>query len=153
MTNLKNNLNENLLILADDDSDDCELFQDAITTINVNVRTIIFNGGIQLMNYLNDENAELPDILFLDLNMPIMNGFECLEEIRKNIRLKDICIIIFSTSFNPSDVDKSYALGANGYIQKPYSQSEMKNILKSTLDTDWNDPCSALDNHNFVIQA
>jgi len=153
MTDFIKKSDENLIILADDDPDDCELFQDAITAINVNVRTIIINGGIQLMDYLNDENAELPDILFLDLNMPLMNGFECLEDIRKNVRLRNICVIIFSTSSNPSDIDKSYNLGANAYIQKPLSEREMKDILKNTLDTDWNDPCSALDSHNFVMKT
>ena len=146
-------INNSLLVLADDDPDDCELFQESITALNVNVQTIIFEGGVQLMDYLKDENAELPDILFLDLNMPLKNGFECLKEIRTNVRLKDICVIIFSTSFNPADVNKSYQLGANAYIQKPFSHEEMKKILKNTLDTDWNDPCSALDSHNFVIQA
>ena len=85
--------------------------------------------------------------------MPVKNGFECLKEIRSNERLKKICTIIFSTSYNNSDIELSYKLGANAYIQKPFNREEMQNILKNTLDTDWNDPCSALDKHNFVLHA
>lgn len=149
MRHLKNNL----LVLTDDDPDDCEFFLDTIETINVEIPIRVFNGGDQLMEYLKNVNSKLPDIIFLDLNMPVKNGFECLREIRSINRLKDICTIIFSTSYNSSDIELSYKLGANAYIQKPFNQEEMQNILKNTLDTDWNDPCSALEKHNFVLQA
>tara|TARA_R110002126_G_scaffold166607_1_gene314262 strand:- start:9820 stop:10293 length:474 start_codon:yes stop_codon:yes gene_type:complete len=146
-------LKNNLLVLTDDDPDDCEFFLDTIETINIDIPIQVFNGGDQLMEYLTNINSKLPDIIFLDLNMPVKNGFECLKEIRSNERLKKICTIIFSTSYNNSDIELSYKLGANAYIQKPFNREEMQNILKNTLDTDWNDPCSALDKHNFVLHA
>jgi len=144
---------KNLVVLADDDVDDRELFQDAVGCIDADVNIVIFENGTKLMEYLNTPNATLPDILFLDINMPKKHGFDCLSEIRANENLQTMCVIMFSTSHGSYDVDKSYSLGADGYIQKPYTQSEMKRILKSTLDTDWKDPCAALHRHNFIIKA
>lgn len=143
----------NLVLLVDDDADDRELFADAIAEIDANVEILILDGGKKLLEFLFAKNQKLPDILFLDINMPVKNGFECLEEIRAHETTKNLCVIMFSTSHGRFDVDKSYALGADGYIQKPFSISEMRNVLKKTLDTDWKDPCTALDRHNFVIQA
>lgn len=146
-------LRNNLLVLTDDDPDDCEFFLDTIETIDIDIPIRVFRRGDHLMEYLTNENSKLPDIIFLDLNMPVKNGFECLKEIRSNDKLKKICTIIFSTSYSNSDIELCYQLGANAYIQKPFNQEEMKNILKNTLDTDWNDPCSTLEKHNFVLQA
>ena len=143
----------NLVLLVDDDTDDRELFADAIAEIDANVKVLILHGGKQLLDFLFAPDQQLPDILFLDINMPVKNGFECLEEIRAHETTKDICVIMFSTSHGRLDVDKSYSLGADGYIQKPFSLSEMRTILKKTLETDWKDPCAALDRHNFIIQA
>jgi CheY-like chemotaxis protein len=143
----------NLVLLIDDDADDRELFADAITEIDTDVKILILESGKQLMDFLLAPNQNLPDILFLDINMPVKNGFECLEEIRANETTRDLCVIMFSTSHGKFDVDKSYSLGADGYIQKPFSLTEMRSVLKKTLDTDWKDPCVALDRHNFVLRA
>ncbi|MFS4446525.1 response regulator [Maribacter sp. 2307UL18-2] len=145
--------NKHLVILADDDPDDRELFRDAVAEIDAEVRIMILEDGMGLMDYLTAENAKLPDILFLDINMPLKDGFDCLREIRASERLKELCVIMFSTSYGRYDVDKSYDLGADGYIQKPFTQVEMLNVLQRTLETDWKDPCAALDRHSFVIQA
>lgn len=142
----------NLVLLVDDDADDRELFADAIAEIDAKVKVLILESGKRLMDYLFAPDQNLPDILFLDINMPVKNGFECLEEIRAHETTKNLCVIMFSTSNGQYDVDKSYSLGADGYIQKPFSLAEMRNILKKTLDTDWKDPCAALERHNFILQ-
>ena len=86
------------ILLADDDEDDRNFFNDAITDLKIANKLTLFKNGKELMDYLENPESILPDILFLDLNMPCKTGNECLKEIRLNPRFKDISIAIYSTS-------------------------------------------------------
>ena len=72
------------IILADDDEDDRLFFTDAFSELKINTKVNTYNDGVELMNYLNSDDAILPQVLFLDLNMPKKNGIECLHEIKSN---------------------------------------------------------------------
>ena len=141
------------IILTDDDEDDCEIFEEAIEEIDDKVQIDTLQHGKALMDYLVDTLNELPDILFLDINMPYKNGYECLEEIRDNPRLKSLCVIIYSTSDSPRDIKKAYDLGADAFIQKPSRYEDLKNVLQKVLETDWRNPCFKLEEHHFVLRA
>jgi CheY-like chemotaxis protein len=91
------------ILLVDDDQDDAYIFNEAIVTIDPNIKCIHVIDGIEALQILEDMTV---DIIFLDLNMPRMNGKECLEEIRKRNRLKDIPVIIYSTS--PEMIEEDY---------------------------------------------
>ena len=122
------------VLLADDDIDDCLLFQDALTELELTEKTTLATAkdGDQLMRTLLDENR-IPDVLFLDLNMPRKNGFECLVSIMSNNTTKDIPVIIFSTSFNPDIVKLLHAKGARRYIRKPEDFESLKSVIKKGL--------------------
>lgn len=92
------------ILLADDDNDDCLLFKDALGDLPLATHLTIVRDGEQLMLLLNAKE-ELPDVLFLDLNMPRRNGFDCLSEIKENEKLRSLPVIIFSTSFDPDIVN------------------------------------------------
>ena len=96
------------LLLADDDIDDCTFFEDALEELPISATLLTVNDGVQLMNYLSAKSDNLPDALFLDLNMPRKSGFECLSEIKLINKLKDLPVIIFSTSLNMEVVDLLY---------------------------------------------
>lgn len=122
------------IMLADDDPDDRELFSEAVSGNNADVESV--PNGIQLMKTLSHQE-ELPDFIFLDLNMPEKGGKECLQEIRQHARLKDVTVIIYSTSSSKKDIDETFDLGANLYITKPNSFTELQKTLKSILQIDW----------------
>ena len=82
------------IILADDDEDDRLFFTDAFDELNMNTKVNTFNDGIELMEYLNADDVILPNVLFLDLNMPKKSGIECLNEIKANSKMSDIAIAI-----------------------------------------------------------
>lgn len=126
-------LNYNLL-LADDDEDDCIFFKDALEELLFSVALVTVNDGVQLMNFLsNNTSTNLPDILFLDLNMPRKSGFECITEIKEIDELKHLPIIIFSTSLDMNIVDLMYEKGAIHYIQKPGEFSKLKKVIENAL--------------------
>ena len=120
------------IFLADDDEDDRFLFQEALNEIKVPTRLTTVRDGEQLMTVLAAN--DLPDMLFLDLNMPRKDGFQCLVEIRQNERFKQLPVIIFSTSFQPDAVDKLYERGAHYYIRKPSNFEHFKKVILQAIN-------------------
>lgn len=122
------------IILAEDDTDDAFLFNEAIDELSLSVELTIVSDGEQLMQRLKNENIQLPDVIFLDINMPRKNGLESLSEIRVNKRLHDLPVIIFSTSFDEEIVNQLYVNGADYYIQKPSGFDALKNVIHLALN-------------------
>lgn len=144
---------KHIVALADDDADDREIFVDVCLDIEADIKVFLFKNGKELIDYLSAADNVIPSILFLDINMPIKDGFECLKSIRCNLGLNELCVIVYSTSISLSDVKKARDLGADGFLQKPASYKSLKSAVQNILDTDWSDPCSQLDEMNFLINA
>ena len=123
-------------MLADDDEDDRLLFKMALKEVNPNINLTFAEDGEILMDVLSSQNSHLPSLLFLDLNMPFKNGKECLKEIRNNEALDDLLVVIYSTSSSDLDIEETYNLGANLYIEKPV-YSRLKTTLSGILQLDW----------------
>lgn len=140
------------IVLADDDMDDRLLFEEAISEIDVKTKLSLFNDGKALMEYLTLPETVLPEIVFLDLNMPIKNGMQCLKEIRKNETLKDLCVAIYSTSSSEEDIENTFINGANVYINKPNSYSALKKVIDKTIKINWQYHTSALNRDNFLLR-
>ena len=121
------------LVLADDDLDDCKFFEDALEELNISAELITVNDGVQLMQLLFEKEESLPDALYLDLNMPRKNGFDCITEIKLNERLKQLPIIILSTSSNTEITNLLYQKGADYYICKPAEFSNLKKLVFRSL--------------------
>lgn len=119
------------IMLADDDEDDCLLFQEALNEISLPTQLITVRNGEQLMEELGD--SDFPDVLFLDLNMPRKDGFQCLIEIKQNEKLSQVPVIIFSTSFQPDVVSKLYDNGAHYYIRKPSNFEHFKKVIHHAI--------------------
>lgn len=121
------------ILLADDDTDDCIFFKEALEDLPLSTNLTAVHDGEQLMQLLTKETNELPHVLFLDLNMPRKNGFECLSEIKLNKKLKQLPVIIFSTSFDQDVVNLLYKNGAQYFIRKPSEFSQLKKVIQQTL--------------------
>lgn len=121
------------LLLADDDEDDRDFFRDALHVIRLKTELYTAETGVQAMELLNAPGIANPHLIFLDLNMPNMNGRECLLQIRGCTDLSGIPVIIFSTSANSTDVDEAFRNGANLYVQKPPAFDKMVNILENVF--------------------
>ncbi len=125
------------ILLAEDDEDDFILFQEALGIYKNAVRLDWVRDGEELMNMLKIKSAELPDIIFLDINMPRKNGFECLTEIRQDENLKHLPVIIFSTSNDPALISWMYNAGANLYLNKPSEFNSLKEKIQKAIEMDW----------------
>lgn len=139
------------VLLADDDAEDRELFQDVMQDIMPNVKITMAENGKKLIDLLKD--GTVPDIIFLDLNMPLKNGHECLTEIRNNTTWSTIPVIIYSTSRNPIDIDATFKSGANFYFPKPDSFKEFKSIMKKLLEFDVDDFVKGTLRDHYVLDT
>ena len=120
------------ILLADDDQDDRLFFSKALKELPVTCDLTTVNDGIELMNFLNNDDSELPDVLFLDINMPQKSGTECLAEIKQNGWLKNLSIM-FSTSNSPDAIKMVFNRGANVYIRKPNDFTKLKQVIYHAL--------------------
>ena len=129
------------IFLADDDADDRIFFEEALLDVNQPTTLTTATDGAELMDNLEKtvNKPPPPHLIFLDLNMPRKNGFECLREIRETPRLKDIPVVIFSTSSNQGEIDTTFSLGANCYVRKPNSHKNLVATIENVLALDlWN---------------
>ena len=138
------------IFLADDDEDDRELFMDALSELPIETSVKQFENGVDLMAELYSGNPK-PDTIFLDLRMPLMDGFECLKDIRSIPELSEIQIIIYSTSFNQNEVDQLKEAGANLYIKKPNSYNQLKTVLYKSLKPFQNTTSKTCDDLSFTV--
>lgn len=106
------------VLLADDDEDDRFFFAKALKKITIPTDFTCVEDGEKLIEYLTKNVDKLPDILFLDINMPCKNGFECLTEIKANDQLKQLIVVMYSTSLQDSMADVLYQTGAHYYFRK-----------------------------------
>ncbi|HSZ72221.1 MAG TPA: response regulator [Cytophagaceae bacterium] len=151
---MKNDLSAYIsVLLADDDIDDRMIFSDAVSELNINVDLQVVKDGAELMNYLLTSAVILPEIIFLDLNMPRKNGFECLDEIKKHPVLKDIFIIIYSTTESQKEIDDVFRQQANLFIKKPNSFTELKKTLSQLLTTNLKKEYQTGTKEQFIFRA
>lgn len=140
------------ILLADDDESDRLLFTEAFAELKIKTIVHTVNDGIQLMEWLNMEDNRLPHLIFLDLNMPRKNGLECLQEIKRNEKLKDISIAIYSTSENEKDIEETFRYGANVYITKPNNFNQLKQVLEKAVKTAYLYQDESMIRENFLLR-
>ena len=143
---------EKMVFLAEDDPDDRLLFEDALNEIGNGAQLITAKDGMQLIQLLNNLVPPPPEVIFLDLNMPRKNGFECLKEIKLNPTYKNIPVVIFSTSSQPETVASVYKMGANFYIRKPGTFQKLKSAIMSVLSINWLENSTQPAFENFLLE-
>jgi len=121
------------ILLADDDMDDCTFFKNALEALPAFTNLTTVHDGDQLMKYLSVNSEHLPHVLFLDINMPRKNGFECLSEIKQDKKLQDLPVVMFSTSNTPDKISNFLKTGADIYIHKPSDFAELVQVIHHAI--------------------
>jgi CheY-like chemotaxis protein len=123
-----------LILIVDDDSEDRELFREAIAEIDSDsaIQCHSAKDGKDALHEMN-HGPVLPDFIFLDINMPIMNGRECLIEIKKHTRLRQIPVIMYSTTSDTTEIKGFYSLGAHDFLIKPHNFKKLVEALSSII--------------------
>lgn len=121
------------IALADDDSDDADLFAEAVQAIDPKIVVERASNGLELLDKMRGDHIIFPDVIFLDINMPEMNGWDCLGELKNSPKLKDVPVIMYSTSSNIHDKAKAAKLGASYFYTKPDNFQALKSFLNSFI--------------------
>lgn len=127
------------ILLADDDSDDFEIFREALHEADCSATLFRVEDGSAVFQYLKNPAAERPDLIFLDLNMPGMNGWQCLAKLKNTLDFENIPVIIYTTSSHFRDIEIANDLNAHGLITKPSNPRILTRVLRRivcTLGTD-----------------
>ncbi len=124
-----------IVLIVDDDEDDQSLFFDAVKEVDDTTLCISARDGQEALDLLKNKQTELPDFIFLDLNMPRVNGKQCLIEIKKQPGLDNIPVVIYSTSRRAEDVEEMKKLGAFQFLTKPALFSEICDVISNVFST------------------
>ena len=128
--------NELTIFYTDDDAEDLEFFTEVTSELGEHLNIVTQKNGRDLLHDLENPPPN-PHIVFLDLNMPGISGFDVLEQLRSTEVYKNLPIVIFSTSNDEQTIEKSRKLGANFYVPKPSDFSLLKKIIQHALDINW----------------
>lgn len=142
------------LFYADDDEDDLMFFNEAVEKISGDfddkIILHVHKNGEKLIENIKKIKAA-NGVAFLDINMPFKSGFQLLEEIRKEAGLEKFPVIMYSTSSNPDNIEKSRSLGANFYVVKPYEFRNLLKMISSFIELDWKSHQAGKD--RFLYQS
>jgi CheY-like chemotaxis protein len=125
-------INHKSILLIDDDEDDRFFFVDVLKEFAPGIRCTVARNGLEAIHRLQSAD-DLPSLIFLDLNMPVMNGFECLSVLKNEGRYKEIPVILYSTSGDPATIRKGHQMGADAFFRKPSDFSAMQTQLMELL--------------------
>lgn len=125
------------ILLADDDEDDRLFFREALVHSGINAEFSTVENGLQLIDFLSGGQHPAPDVIFLDINMPGLNGKACLREIRHQPQFSHTPVIMLTTSASFKDIDETYKDGANMYICKDLFYLNSVKWMEKLFPSDW----------------
>ena len=123
--------------IVDDDIDDQDLFIEAVNEVDDSIECMSASNCEEALDLLKNKKIGKPDMIFLDLNMPKLNGKQCLAELKKEAHLADIPVIIYSTSSEKRDIEETTRLGAAHFLTKPNKFEELCKAISYVVSRDW----------------
>jgi CheY-like chemotaxis protein len=126
-----------MILLVDDDDDDVELFCMALRDVDEHIECMTAHNGEEAMVLLRSKSTPKPELIFLDMNMPRMNGRQCLANLKTDTELCDIPVVMYSTSKMEEDIDELLKLGATYFLTKPTALNELKGEIAFILVSFW----------------
>lgn len=139
------------IALAEDDADDQLLFTEALKQVCGGDTLTAVSNGVMMLDLLQRHKNSLPDVIVLDVNMPGMDGIECLKAIRSAPDFNHLPVIIMSTSTNPQTIEDAYAHGASSYAVKPGRFDDLKRIVEKITVAGWLPPLGLRNRSNFIL--
>jgi len=140
------------IYLAEDDGDDIMFFKEALEQCSNSCSLTVCENGKDLLSDLSGSRNTLPTIIFLDINMPVMDGFSALQKIKSEPELKDIHVIMLTTSASAFTIDKAFELGASLFVKKPYSMQDLQNMIERVLQINWNEKTPPVTKSDFIYK-
>jgi CheY-like chemotaxis protein len=123
------------IVIAEDDLDDGEIIVESFSKHEAFSKVDWVKNGRELLDFLNHGKALKPDVILTDINMPVLNGIEALQEIRRNQRLRSIPVFVYSSTINPIYEVKCRELGTKAFLVKPFNLDDFNEIPRQIIAT------------------
>jgi CheY-like chemotaxis protein len=141
------------VILVDNGEENQILFKKVFKDLKVGIKIQIFGNGENLMDYLNSEEAQIPEILFMEKEIPKKNSLEYIEEIKTDFRFDNMVIAIYSDHFSTTEEEEIFVNGANIVMKKPDNYDNLKKVVAEIVTLNWQYHTSGLNKNNFIMKV
>lgn len=141
------------VILVDDDEGNRIVFKKILKELKIGVKIQSFGNGENLMEYLNSQEALVPEILFMNYNISIKNSLECLSEIKTDFRFDNMVTAVYAENLSESEIEDVFVNGANVFIKKKEDYTAMKKVLSEVITINWQYYTSGLNRDNFIMKV
>ncbi|KPH13866.1 response regulator [Chryseobacterium sp. ERMR1:04] len=141
------------VILVDDDEGNRIVFKKILKELKIGVKIQSFGNGGNLMEYLNSQEALVPEILFMNYNISIKNSLECLSEIKTDFRFDNMVTAVYAENLSESEIEDVFVNGANVFIKKKEDYTAMKKVLSEVITINWQYYTSGLNRDNFIMKV
>lgn len=141
------------VILTDPDEGIHILFKNVFQDLKIGIKVRSFYDGKNLMNYLNDKESSVPEILFVNYDIPEKSSLECLSEIKSNFKFDNMVTAIYSSRLSADEEEDVFLKGANVFMQQPDNYKDLKKSLTEIVIINWQYHTSGLNKNNFIMKA
>jgi response regulator RpfG family c-di-GMP phosphodiesterase len=141
------------VILVDDDEGNIVFFKNILKELKIGIKVQAFQNGSDLLEYLNSEDALVPEILFMDFDIPKKNALECLQEIKENFKLENMVTAVYSSNLSEAEVENIFVNGGNIFMKKPNDYSALKKVVSEIITINWQYHTSGFNKDNFIMKV
>nr|WP_315031038.1 response regulator [uncultured Chryseobacterium sp.] len=140
------------VIVADNDENTLIFFKNIFKELKISIKIQCFNNSIKMMEYLNNDDAVVPEIVFIQYSISEKTSMECIEEFKSNPKFNNMVTTIFSDPISETDIEDIFVKGTNIYMKKPEDFKSLKKVLTDIITINWQYHTSGLNKDNFILK-
>ncbi|PWN64972.1 response regulator [Chryseobacterium phosphatilyticum] len=140
------------VIVTDNDENTLIFFKNIFKELKISIKIQCFNTGSRMMEYLNNEDAVVPEIAFIQYSISDKNSMECIEEFKSNPKFNNMVTAIFSDQLSENEIEDIFVAGANIYMKRPEDFKSLKKVLTDIITINWQYHTSGLNKDNFILK-
>lgn len=141
------------VIIADNDENTLIFFKNIFKELKISIKVQCFNNGKKLMEYLTNNDAVVPEIVFIKYTLPEKNGVECIDEIKSNSKFSNMVTAIFDEEIPEHEMEETFVKGNNICMKKPSDFETLKKVLTEIITINWQYHTSGLNKDNFILKV
>ncbi|MFC3759011.1 response regulator [Chryseobacterium tructae] len=141
------------VIVADNDENTLIFFKNIFKELKISIKIQCFHNGISLMEYLNNKDAVVPEIVFIKYTIPGKNSMECIDEVKANPKFSNMVTAIYDDDISENEIEEAFVKGNNICIRKPSDFETLKKVLTDVITINWQYHTSGLNKDNFILKV
>lgn len=141
------------VIVADNNENTLIFFKSIFKELKISIKVQCFSNGQRLMEYLNNDDAMIPEIVFIQHEIAEKNSLECIDEFKRNDKFNNMVTTIYSQQFDESEIEDIFVRGANICMKKPEDFKDLKKTLTDIITINWQYHTSGLNKENFILKV